>query len=68
MSSRERGRDPEGTEKAMLDAAEVLFAKKGFDPVSLVELDEAAQVSGGTLCNGRALSGTREGWKSKVSA
>lgn len=41
-------RDPEGTKKAVLDAAEVLFAERGFDAVSLAEVGEAAGVSRGT--------------------
>lgn len=41
-------RDPEGTKKAVLDAAEVLFAESGFDAVSLAEVGEAAGVSRGT--------------------
>lgn len=68
MSSRERVRDAKGTKKTVLDAAEVLFAEKGFDAVSLAKVDEAAGVSCGNLRNGRTFTGTREGRKSKVSA
>ena len=48
MSSSERSRDPEGTKKAVLGAAEALFAEKGYDAVSLAEVGKKAGVSRGT--------------------
>ena len=45
---RERIRDPEGTKEAVLDAAEYLFARRGYDAVSLQEVGEEAGVSRGT--------------------
>lgn len=43
-----RQRDPERTRQAILDAAEALFARKGYDATSLREVGEAAGVSRGT--------------------
>ena len=46
--SRERVRDPEGTKEAVLDAAESLLARRGYDAVSLQQVGEEAGVSRGT--------------------
>lgn len=43
-----RGRDPERTREAILDAAEALFAERGYDGASLQEIGRAAGVSRGT--------------------
>lgn len=45
---RETSKDPEGTKTAVLDAAESLFAEKGYDAVSLAEVGLEAGVSRGT--------------------
>lgn len=47
-TSRETVRDPEGTKRVVLDAAEALFAEKGYDAVSLAEVGVGAGVSRGT--------------------
>ena len=44
----ERVRDPERTRRAVLDAAEALFAAKGFAATSLQEIADRAGVSRGT--------------------
>jgi AcrR family transcriptional regulator len=41
-------RDAERSRRAILDAAEALFARRGFDAASLAEIGEAAGVSRGT--------------------
>ena len=46
--AKEGVRDPEGTKAAVLDAAEALFAARGYDAVSLQEVGEEAGVSRGT--------------------
>lgn len=46
--AREKVRDSEGTKTVVLDAAEYLFAAKGYDAVSLSEVGEEAGVSRGT--------------------
>lgn len=46
--ARERVRDPESTKAAVLGAAEALFARRGYDAVSLQEIGEEAGVSRGT--------------------
>jgi TetR/AcrR family transcriptional regulator len=43
-----RTRDAERTRRLILDAAEQLFARRGFDAASLAEIGEAAGVSRGT--------------------
>ena len=43
-----RPRDPERSRQAILDAAEALFAERGYRPTSLAEIGERAQVSRGT--------------------
>lgn len=43
-----RSRDAERTRKAILDAAEALFAEKGYDATSLKEVGERAGTSRGT--------------------
>ncbi len=49
MEDRQTGaRDPERTRAAVLDAAERLFALKGYDAVSLLEIGREAGVSRGT--------------------
>jgi TetR/AcrR family transcriptional regulator len=45
---KETVRDPEGTKRLVLDAAEALFAEKGYDAVSLAEVGVGAGVSRGT--------------------
>ncbi len=44
----DRTRDPERTKTAILDAAELLFAKRGFDRTTLQDIGVAASVSRGT--------------------
>ena len=48
MSSTEKIRDAQRTSKAVLDAAEDLFARRGYDAVSLAEVGKEAGVSRGT--------------------
>jgi AcrR family transcriptional regulator len=43
-----RTRDAERTRRRILDAAEELFARQGFDAASLAAIGEAAGVSRGT--------------------
>ena len=43
-----RGRDPDRSRTAILDAAEELFARKGFEATSLEEVGRAAGLSRGT--------------------
>jgi AcrR family transcriptional regulator len=43
-----RTRDPERTRAAVLDAAEEIFARKGYDAASVQEIADAAGVSRGT--------------------
>jgi TetR/AcrR family transcriptional regulator len=47
-SSADRERNPDRTRAAILDAAEKLFARKGFDATSLSEVGTTAGVSRGT--------------------
>ncbi|MEZ5078579.1 MAG: helix-turn-helix domain-containing protein [Solirubrobacterales bacterium] len=39
-------RDPEGSQRKILDAAEVVFARKGYDAATLVEIGREAGMSG----------------------
>jgi TetR/AcrR family transcriptional regulator len=48
VTTTERVRDPERSRAAILDAAEKLFAEKGFEAASLNEVGAAAGVSRGT--------------------
>lgn len=48
LSVSERTRDPERSKTAILDAAEALFAQKGFEGVSFAEIGAKAGVSRGT--------------------
>jgi AcrR family transcriptional regulator len=43
-----KGRDPERSRAAILDAAEALFADRGYHPTSMAEIGERAGVSRGT--------------------
>lgn len=47
-ASEGRGRDPERSRQAILDAAEALFAERGYHPTSLADIGERARVSRGT--------------------
>lgn len=53
-----RTRDPERSRKATLDAAEALFAEKGFEATSIQEIAQGAGVSRGTP---NYLFGSKEG-------
>lgn len=55
---RGRTRDPERSRKATLDAAETLFAEKGFKATSIQEIAQGASVSRGTP---NYLFGSKEG-------
>ena len=48
LADRPRIRDAERSRKTILDAAEMLFAERGFEAVSLQEIGEAAGLSRGT--------------------
>ena len=48
LADRPRIRDAERSRKAILDAAEMLFAQRGFEAVSLQEIGDAAGLSRGT--------------------
>ena len=46
--SRERERNPDRTRELILDAAETLFAERGYEETSLADVGERAGVSRGT--------------------
>src|SRR5947209_8522315 len=48
LTARSRIRDADRSRRAILDAAETLFAERGFDTVSLQEIGDAAGLSRGT--------------------
>jgi TetR/AcrR family transcriptional regulator len=48
LADRPRIRNADRSRKAILDAAETLFAERGFEAVSLHEIGDAAGLSGGT--------------------
>ena len=48
LAERPRSRDADRSRKAILDAAETLFAERGFEAVSLQDIGEAAGLSRGT--------------------
>jgi AcrR family transcriptional regulator len=48
LADRPRIRDADRSRKAILDAAEMLFAQRGFEAVSLQEIGDAAGLSRGT--------------------
>jgi AcrR family transcriptional regulator len=48
LADRPRSRDADRSRKAILDAAETLFAERGFEAVSLQEIGDAAGLSRGT--------------------
>ena len=48
LADRPRIRDADRSRKAILDAAEMLFAERGFEAVSLQEIGDAAGLSRGT--------------------
>src|SRR2546421_6961024 len=48
LADRPRIRDADRSRKAILDAAETLFAERGFEAVSLQEIGDAAGLSRGT--------------------
>src|ERR1700704_4998678 len=48
LAARPRIRDAGRSRRAILDAAETLFAERGFEAVSLQEIGEAAGLSRGT--------------------
>src|SRR5262245_17490483 len=45
MTARPRGRDADRSREAILDAAEGMFAERGFDGASLASISDAANVS-----------------------
>ena len=48
LAARPRIRDADRSRRAILDAAETLFAQRGFEAVSLQEIGDAAGLSRGT--------------------